>query len=244
MTGTDMTDGMEEKTVPAGAAQAEPPTSGTPRKDRGWHPDEKAHRRHERIYWGALILLTAVAAAGAAASAVFTYRAANASIEQVSVAKDTENRQLRSYLHISHGPITVIDNTASAEIRISHSGQTPAYKIKLDADILVGHFPLPATEKLSLPTGGIPTYEFGALYGPDPIKQTISMPLNSNDAIEIQKRSRDRLAGGLQVFYLFGRVRYLDIFGQEWPYDFCFSFDPINSPQGSERGCEKYNKPG
>jgi hypothetical protein len=151
---------------------------------------------------------------------------------------------LRAYLHINHGPITVSDNTASAEIRIAHSGQTPAYKIKLEANIQVGHFPLPDSERLSLPTGGMPIYEFGALYGNEPIKQTISMPQNSNDAIEIQKRSRDRLAGGLQVFYLFGRVRYQDIFGNEWPYEFCYSFDPLNGKEGSERGCERYNKPG
>jgi hypothetical protein len=224
----------------------------------GWHVEEREHRRQERRFWNAYISLTVLIAIGAFLSAFFAYRAydastravveakrqANAAETQIDVARDTEHRQLRAYLHISHGPITVSDNTASAEIRISHSGQTPAYKIKLEADIQVGHFLLPDTEKLSLPTGGIPIYEFGALYGNEPIKQTISMPQNSNDAIEIQKRSRDRLAGGLQAFYLFGRVRYQDIFGNEWPYEFCFSFDPLNNKEGSERGCEKYNKPG
>jgi hypothetical protein len=224
----------------------------------GWHADEREHRRRERKFWKAYIALTALTVVGAFVGAFFAYgayvaskqavaeakRQANVAESQIDVARDTEHRQLRAYLHINHGPITVSDNTASAEIRISHSGQTPAYKIKLEADIQVGHFPLPDSEKLSLPTGGIPKYEFGALYGNEPIRQTIAMPQNSNDAIEIQKRSRDRLAGGLQVFYLFGRVRYQDIFGNEWPYDFCYSFDPVNNTEGSERGCEKYNKPG
>jgi len=224
----------------------------------GWHAEEREHRRQERWFWKAYIGLTVPIVIGAVLSAFFAYgaynastravdeakRQANAAEAQIDVARDTEHRQLRAYLHISHGPMIVSDNTASAEIRISHSGQTPAYKIKLEADILVGHFPLPDSEKLSLPTGGIPKYEYGALYGNEPIKQTISMPQNSNDAVEIQKRSRDRLAGGLQVFYLFGRVLYQDIFGNEWPYEFCFSFDPLNDKEGSERGCEKYNKPG
>ena len=217
----------------------------------GWHADEREHRRREGTFWKAYITLTALTVIGAFVSAIFAYgayvatkRQANAAEAQIDVARDTEHRQLRAYLHINHGPITVSENTASAEIRISHSGQTPAYKIILEADIQVGHFPLPDAEKLSLPTGGIPKFEFGALYGTEPIKQTIVMPQNSNDAIEIQKRSRDRLAGGLQVFYLFGRVRYRDIFGNEWPYDFCYSFDPVNNAEGSERGCEKYNKPG
>ncbi|SFQ30365.1 hypothetical protein SAMN05216330_12433 [Bradyrhizobium sp. Ghvi] len=224
----------------------------------GWHAEEREHRRQERRFWGAYIGLTILIVIGAFLSALFAYKAyvastqavaearrqANAGEAQIEVARDTEHRQLRAYLHIGHGPMTVSSNTASAEIRIHHSGQTPAYKIKLEADIQVGHFPLPDIEKLSLPTGGIPKYEFGALYGTDPIKQTISMPQNSDDAIEIQKRSHDRLAGGLQVFYLFGRVTYQDIFGKEWPYEFCYSFDPVNNTEGSERGCEKYNKPG
>lgn len=233
-------------------SDATPPVSseGDPTSP-GWHAEERQHRLRERRFWNAYIALTAITVIGALLSALFAYRAfdaarrqANAAETQIEVARDTELRQLRAYLHIGHGPITVSDNTASAELRIFHSGQTPAYKIKLEADIQVGHFPLPNTEKLSLPTGGIPKYEFGALYGNEPIKQVISMPQNSNDAIEIQKRSRDRLAGGLQVFYLFGRVTYQDIFGKEWPYEFCFSFDPINRAEGSERGCEKYNKPG
>jgi hypothetical protein len=217
----------------------------------GWHAEERRHRRRERTFWNTYIFLTILTASGALLSALFAYRAfdaarrqAIAAETQIDVARDTEHRQLRAYLHIGHGPMTVNGNTAGAELRIFHSGQTPAYKIKLEADIQVGHFPLPDAEKLSLPTGGMPKYEFGALYGTDPTKQTISMPQNSNDAIEIQRRSHDRLAGGLQVFYLFGRVTYQDIFGREWPYEFCYGFDPINNAEGSERGCEKYNKPG
>lgn len=223
------------------------------------------HRRAERCYWiyekirGSIaLLLTFVAAIGAVVSAVAAIGAWNAATKtvdeakrqavateaQIGVAKDTELRQLRAYLHINHGPLSVSGDTASAELQIFHSGQTPAYKIKLTADIQVAHFPLPDREKLSLPTGGIETHEYGALFGPNPIRQTISMPKGSADAIEIQKRSKDRLAGGVQAFYLFGRVRYQDIFGTEWPYEFCFSFDPADNMQGSEHGCEKYNKPG
>jgi hypothetical protein len=247
--------GTDDKKETGGAADM---TGGACASVPGWHAEERDHRRRERKFWNAYIGLTIPIVVGALLSAFFAYRAydttvqalveakrqANAAEAQIDVARDTEHRQLRAYLHINHGPITVSENTASAEIRISHSGQTPAYKIKLEADIQVGHFPLPETEKLSLPTAGLPTHEFGALYGVEPIRQTIAMPQNSNDAIEIQKRSRDRLAGGLQVFYLFGRVRYQDIFGNERPYDFCYSFDPVNNTEGRERGCERYNKPG
>jgi hypothetical protein len=115
----------------------------------GWHADEREHRRRERKFWTAYIALTALTVVGAFVGAFFAYgayvaskqavaeakRQANAAEFQIDVARDTEHRQLRAYLHINHGPITVSDNTASAEIRISHSGQTPAYKIKREADI-------------------------------------------------------------------------------------------------------------
>lgn len=189
-------------------------------------------------------VLALIAAIASAASAIFSGQQVVTANRQLAVAEDAEKRQLRAYLHISHGAITVSENTAAADLLIAHSGQTPAYKIKLNADIQVGHFPLPGSEILSLPTHGLQTFEFGALYGNEPIRQRISMPLNSNDAIEIQRRSRDRLSGGPQVFYLHGIVRYQDIFGNEWPYEFCFSFDPVDRANGSETGCEKYNKPG
>src|SRR5258708_2114989 len=110
----------------------------------GWHAEEREHRRQERRFRNAYICLSIFTVVGALLSAFFAYRAydastravveakrqANAAEVQIDVARDTEHRQLRAYLHINHGPITVSDNTASAEIRIAHSGQTPAYKIK------------------------------------------------------------------------------------------------------------------
>jgi hypothetical protein len=218
------------------------PSSGEtdqPHADQPAKP--KPDPKHPLEY--AIFFFVVATAAATATAAYYTRNQWFTAQDQLGVAQDTERRQLRAYLYVDHGPITVTDSTASAEIMIHHAGQTPAYKLKLVGDIEVGHFPLPDTEKLTLPTMGIPIYEFAAIYGNDSITQRISMPMNSNDAIEIQKRSRDRLSGGLQVFYLHGIVRYLDIFGREWPYEFCFSFDPVN-PQGSERGCEKYNKPG
>jgi hypothetical protein len=164
--------------------------------------------------------------------------------QQLSAMRDTEMRQLRAYLHAGHGPIEVSNTSASAEVRIFHSGQTPARQLKLDAVIEVAHFPLLPTEKLISPVdmSGIPKYEFAALYGPEPIKQKISTPANSSEAIQIQRES-DPMKGGRQRFYLHGRVRYFDIFDHEWPYDFCFSFDPASDLDGGENGCEDYNRP-
>ncbi|WP_315742219.1 hypothetical protein [Bradyrhizobium sp. SZCCHNR1075] len=187
------------------------------------------------------VILTSIATG---AAAIYTRSYWITAENQLAVMADTEKRQLRAYLHVGHGPIEVTDNSATVEVWISHSGQTPAYKLRLDAVIEVAHFLLQPTEKLGNPIGmgGVLRHEFATLYGSEPIKQKIAMPVNSAEAIRLQRES-DPLRGGRQVFYLHGRVRYLDIFDREWPYDFCFSFDPTYNPQGSERGCEDYNRP-
>jgi hypothetical protein len=191
-----------------------------------------------------IFLFLVLTAVGTLAAACYTRSQWLTAQEQLAVMTDTEKRQLRAYLHVSHGPIEVSDTSASSEVRIFHSGQTPAYKLRLNAEIEIAHFLLQPTEKLTTPIGkgGIPSYEFAALYGSEPIKQKISMPSPAYEAIRLQKES-DPLKGGRQRFYLHGRVRYLDIFDREWPYDFCFSFDPVYDQDGSEKGCEEYNLP-
>jgi hypothetical protein len=61
--------------------------------------------------------------------------------------------------------------------------------------------------------------------------------------------SSDPLIGDHR-FYVHGVIRYRDIFGLENPgvpdrrYEFCFIFHPEREPNGTEKGCEQYNKPG
>jgi hypothetical protein len=207
-----------------------------------WKKWIKAGPKHWLEY--AVFFFVVATALATGTAAYFTGHQWLTAQQQLGVMADTEQRQLRAYLHVGHGPIEVTGSSANVEVLISHSGQTPAYKLRLDAVIEVGDFLLQPSEKLASPVtmGGAPRYEFAALYGSEPIRQKIAMPVNSFEAIQLQKES-DPLKGGRQRFYLHGRVRYLDIFDREWPYDFCFSFDPEYDPQGSERGCEEYNRP-
>jgi len=82
------------------------------------------------------------------------------------------------------------------------------------------------------------------LYGSDAIGAPVTVKF-TREALDLFKINHHR-------FYVYGGVKYFDIFGIEDPklerrYDFCFSFnsDP-NSPirAAEEDACDRYNKPG
>jgi len=89
-------------------------------------------------------------------------------------------------------------------------------------------------------------FEESILYNTESIPRTISMP-QADEAMRAVW-SKDPLIGDNRI-YLHGVVRYLDVFGieglqPERRYEFCFVYHPERDAIGSERGCEKYNKPG
>jgi hypothetical protein len=243
------------------AADAQPSTSAKP---EGWHLDEKEHKAKECAHWAQqkrineiTLGISVLALCGAIYSAYISNsslkaairaaneanRQSNAAEKQIHVAEDTEQRQLRAYLHVSHGPIEVTDTTAMATIIIGHAGATPAYELRLDAAMEVGSYLL-NQEKLRPPSLPGMRHEYSVLYGMDSIKQTIAIIQPAVEAIQLIKKS-DYTRGPQYAYYLHGSVRYFDIFEKERRYEFCFVFQPDRSnSEGNESGCEQYNKPG
>jgi hypothetical protein len=160
--------------------------------------------------------------------------------------KDTARRQLRAYIYVDHGSFgpARVEAPIGPTITIRSAGATPAYKLRMAATIEISKFPLPSESELSDPFGrageGITKKSYPILYGSDgAISEQITVKF-SQKAIDLFKIDHHR-------FYLFGGVKYLDIFGIERRYDFCFSFNadpdgPINAAQ--EDGCDNYTKPG
>jgi hypothetical protein len=234
----------------------------TPCPPQGWHAEEKDHRRKESNFWLAYIVLTILTVGGAGASAFFAYGAYKASGRQVTaaetqigVAKDTEQRQLRAYLYVDHGslspvgPIFVPGTPTGAIIHLHSAGATPAYKLRVAATVEIGEFPLPKgklSDPLKRSGEGITRASYPILYGSEPIDENVIVRFLP-EALALLKSDVQHYR-----FYLFGGVRYFDIFGIEDPklerhYDFCFSFEPDpNSPitAAEEDGCDEYNKPG
>ena len=211
--------------------------------------DSRRHKKKPPFeLWIFVLLIFAFLATTIAA--YYTRKQWTTAQDQLEVMRDTEIRQLRAYLMVEHGPLMMTDTTAGAELRIRHAGLTPAYKIRLDAAVEVGPYLLSAT-KLGDPLTmvGRQNFESAALFGGDPIRQTISLPAGSLDAIQLVKSSNPQRPFGDQRLYLHGSVRYRDFFGienqqLERRYDFCFVFHPDRDPAGSEQGCENYNTPG
>jgi hypothetical protein len=181
---------------------------------------------------------------------VFTFLAALAAAVFAArlawIAKDTEERQLRAYLYVEHGSFGPVSagTPIGPIISIRAAGVTPAYKLHLAATIEIGEFPLPDASKLSDPFDrggeGVTRASYPILYGND---GSISEPIR----VKFSQRATDLLKVDHHRLYVFGAVKYLDIFSMERRYDFCFSFNadpdsPIKS--AGEDGCDKYNKPG
>jgi hypothetical protein len=218
--------------------------SDTPKNANGAE-DQKRHWLDHAAVWVA----SAAALAAAAAAGVAAWQAHIAN-QQLAVARDTEGRQLRAYLYVRRYTIVADQMTAAAKIEINHAGATPAYNIRLDAMILVDRY-LVGEPKLpdvtSQSVGGVDRSQYSILYSTENIPKVISLPADSHEAMHLVW-SKDPAIGD-QRLYLFGVVRYLDIFGVEGlqperRYEFCFVYHPERDPIGSERGCEKFNKPG
>jgi hypothetical protein len=176
--------------------------------------------------------------------------------DALKVSRDTERRQLRAYLYVDHGELLPKGPSFDARVPIGATinlhaaGSTPAYKLRLAATVEIGDFPLPKGQ-LSDPAKrgggeGITRESYPILFGDAAIHQRVEVKfLPEALALLNQPQQHHR-------FYLFGSVRYFDIFGIEDPklerrYDFCFSLeaDPSSSIKAAEEdGCDGYNKPG
>ena len=156
---------------------------------------------------------------------------------QVWIARDTENRQLRAYLFIDHGPLSeVAPGKFKADLAIHAAGVTPAYKLKLAATFEIGPYLLNEEKLSDRVAGNAQDFDYAVVYGD---KATINQPIS----MQFVPQAVKLLEGDAQRLYLHGNIRYSDIFDAEHRYDFCFVFHPTRDLQGSERGCEKYNTP-
>lgn len=172
--------------------------------------------------------------------------AADAAKDSVKLSDKTAERQLCAYLYVDHGSFGPVrpDVPIGPAITIRSAGATPAYKLRLAATIEIGGFPLPKRSELSDPFNrsgeGITKKSYPILYGSD---GAISEPIT----VKFLPEATDLLKVNYHRLYVFGGVKYLDIFRTERGYDFCFGFNAdSNSPitAAQEDGCDNYNKPG
>jgi hypothetical protein len=127
--------------------------------DRRWSAEEREHKAYERRYWRCQSIFTAatlffslIAAGGAVVGAIIASRAfretrrqADAANDQVKIAKETAERQLRAYVATyfervvcpdcgsanSPGPTATAAPKNYVRVRLENHGQTPAYRPRI-----------------------------------------------------------------------------------------------------------------
>lgn len=215
----------------------------------------RANHEQKTLFWTRVAgfgvwfysIITAVIMGAGIYSAIQAKNSADAAIAAAKISSDTEIRQLRAYLYVRRYPIAVSPTTASAIIEIDHAGATPAYNIRLDADIMANQY---LVGKLQLPdvtaqnVSHVLQHQYSILYSTEHIQEAVTMPPWATEAMKLALTPNSNYR-----FYIYGVVRYFDIFGldklqPERRYKFCFIYEPKTGDMGTERGCEDYNKPG
>jgi hypothetical protein len=214
-----------------------------------WSEEERNHRVTEQKYWRrtfwlSLVALIVAGVAGIIAGLAFNEarRQANAAEDQILIAKDTEERQLRAYLII--GGFRKVENFEAkarpkVTVTLENVGQTPVY----DATWLSGIQPLdyPFTSEgpapLSVPEcsktlkrSDIQHWFFG---------KNRDVTKEADDPLT--EPEMDALKAGKSAIVFAGRVCYLDIFNKVRRIDFCLYWHWDNGRFGDANFCEKGN---
>jgi len=202
-----------------------------PHEQEHWNSEEREHHLNERLYWARSFRLTVATTVAAIAAAIFagfalmaswgslqeSRRQATAAEDQVAVAKDTEQRQLRAYLIVR---ATKIDNffqggKAQVDGTFENLGQTPVYEATWFTGINVFEYPKArelqnksCDEIMSLDENN--RWFFGKQAGP--LKDR-DETFSENEISSIQN--------GSAAIYFHGRVCYQDIFKIVRKTDFC-----------------------
>jgi hypothetical protein len=175
-------------------------------------PKEKKHDAFEKT-----TLVTAIV--GVIILCVYTRLTAY----QASIAKDTEERQLRAYLLVNIGKTRKSGNAVSADLLIQQVGATPAYDLWLAAAIKIAG----SDKDLDKNIWAISTAQSAKwhnLFGAETKKTTVTASFPPEDISRMKPRG--------QKFYLFGAVCHIttfygdDGFPGRHQYPFCFSFAP------------------
>lgn len=144
-----------------------------------------------------------------------TNRFADAARDQVNLAKDTEQRQLRAYVHYRAGEIDLRSQTIyAAGLAVKNWGQTPAYHTLSWINADVREFPLQSALDLQEPE------EIWSDVGPGAeinLSHVTQVALTPDDLAAIRARTK--------AIYVWGTVRYRDTFGSKHHTDFYFRND-------------------
>jgi hypothetical protein len=168
-----------------------------------------------------------------------------ATAELVEGAKDTAQKQLRAYISVASARITHIEDgegVPEAHIFIKNFGQTPAYQVMGVAGFAISTFPPPPDLNLVIPDVEIIQSKTITNLGPGQADMAIASPRPKLDR-PFTEHERAELANGIGTIYIYGKVRYRDVFGTiQWmSYRFMVG-GPVGVRGDQLVGCEEGNE--
>jgi len=184
--------------------------------------------------------LAAEAAKEAAATAKSQAEVARGTLKTM---QDTAERQLRAYVFVESAQVVnVIDGTGSPEahVTIKNYGQTPAYELVNFSGFAIDEYPTPPTLNLT-----IDDKKFGAsgktamALGPG----CESFSITPSQARPVPTEVRSEFISGTRIAYVYGEVRYKDVFGTERRTEYRLMMGGPAGVRGSQLvGCDEGNK--
>lgn len=173
-----------------------------------------------------------------AAYTVLTYCALRNSNDQITISRDTEDRQLRPYLYAVPGRFNLImkGNTLVFALNpeVNMFGQTPAGGVNPLWELKLADYPMTSSFIFSYLTNTTAT-AIVAPNQPYPIGEK-TLPLSKDDI--------DALNGGHKRIYADGTVLYIDSFGKEGRWtNFCFTtnLERIKDEKSAFDACPLHN---
>jgi hypothetical protein len=183
---------------------------GAKRKlDVGSDVSENEHRKIERYYWKAQLLVslfslivTGLAFSGAVLGVYIAYKAYLTAVKQVDVASDTEKRQLRAYVFLSS--ISIDGQYIKAKMK--NEGQTAAFNITHWWTARSFHLPVAHSDLLEY-QDTIPG--FSVDLGPQGDHDLNPIGELTNKVTQSDVTAADQ---GKEEIYVWGLIKYRDIF--------------------------------
>jgi hypothetical protein len=174
--------------------------------------------------------------------AIATWALYRATRNLVRGAEETAERQLRAYVLVSSAKVTNLTNLVEgngipeAIVVIKNSGQTPAYDLHNVTGFTADSYPPRPTIKLTISDK-------------DSIVQT-TMPLGPGDTTAsntlgkiLTDPQKASLADGTGVVYVYGTIRYRDVFGKHRCTKYRLMIGgPVGVRGGQLTACEEGNE--
>jgi hypothetical protein len=190
-----------------GLPPPEPPESSSDPQQQGrdWHDVSSL------AVWGATLFAAVVAAFSTGRQAYLANKQLRVARDGLEVSRDTERRQLRAYVFVAAGSVTLRDRTLTGVVDLKNSGQTPAYDMTTISRLEIRGIGDPFVPgPFSKIPRSIAILGAGVTMNPQaelviPPETTVILPY---------------LQSGLAVVYMLGQVRYRDIFDQKWVLNF------------------------